>query len=45
MYCEEKDNDIYVKCENNYCLNNDFGCVFLFYGNCLECNNIFDYDD
>ena len=44
IHCEEKENDICVKCQDNYCLSKDFGCVFAFYGNCLECNNILDFD-
>ena len=45
IHCEEKDNNnICIKCENNYCLNNYFGCIYSFYGNCLECNNILDFD-
>ena len=44
IHCEEKQDDVCVKCENNYCLNSYFGCVDSFYGNCLECNNIFDFD-
>jgi hypothetical protein len=43
-HCEEKQNDICIKCQDQYCLNNYFGCVFSFYGNCLECNDILDFD-
>ena len=43
-HCEEEENNICIKCQNKYCLNNYFGCVDSFYGNCLECNNILDFD-
>ena len=45
-HCIEKnENGECLKCLNNeeesYCLNNIFGCVELYYDNCLECNNIY----
>jgi len=42
--CEEKEGNKCVKCKEQFCLNSDFGCVSSFYGNCLECNNILDFD-
>ena len=44
IHCEEKQDNVCVKCQNSFCLNNNFGCVYSFYGNCLECNNILDFD-
>ena len=51
VYCLEKDeNGICNNCtlhDYNYnflCLNKDFGCVENYYGNCLECNNNYDFD-
>ena len=42
--CEEKEDNKCVKCKEQFCLNSYFGCVSSFYGNCLECNNILDFD-
>ena len=36
--CEEEGKSI-------YCLNNIFGCISSFYINCLECNNILDFNN
>ena len=48
--CEQKDNDICVKCKNKidldgniikyYCANDVFGCVEITYDNCLKCNDL-----
>ena len=41
---ERNENGSCTKCLNNeeesYCLNNIFGCIELYYDNCLECSNI-----
>ena len=46
--CEEKDdNGNCRKCKNNegnFCLNNNFGCVETYIKNCLECNDLIDWD-
>ena len=49
IHCLEKDDKgDCKKClnEENYvfCFNNQFGCVETYIDNCLECNNIFDFD-
>ena len=46
-HCLEKDEKgKCLKCQNNdqesFCLNDVFGCVELWYDNCLECNNILE---
>lgn len=45
--CEEKQNEICVKCKNdmdekgsNFCANDVFGCVPTYDENCLKCNNL-----
>ena len=48
-YCIERDeNGKCLKCINNeysnFCLNDQFECVETFSDNCLECNNIFNFD-
>ena len=46
--CDEYKDEKCIKCKNeegNYCLNNLFECVEVYYNrNCLECNNIYDFD-
>ena len=45
--CEEIKDEICQKCKNddgNYCLNKEFGCVETYNDNCLECNDILDFD-
>ena len=42
--CEERQGDICIKCNSSYCLNSDFECVTSYYGNCIECNNVLDFD-
>ena len=50
--CKEEKDGICVKCTNNdedrvfhyHCLNNVFGCVETILENCLECNDILDFD-
>ena len=46
--CIEEKDGICQKCHNSYsyhfCLNNDFGCVQIFYDNCLECNDALDFN-
>ena len=41
---EKKEDGTCLKCLNNeeesFCLNNIFGCIELYYDNCLECNDI-----
>ena len=49
-HCEEKNEDGTCKvCVNNednsYCLNPYFGCIESFFGNCLKCNDILDFDN
>ena len=48
-HCIEKSQEgICSKCQNNddgiFCLNEMFGCVEIFYENCLECNEYLDFD-
>ena len=48
-YCIEKDeNDYCLKCQNNgdsmFCLNNVFGCIEIYIDNCVECNDLLDFD-
>ena len=48
-HCEEISEDGKCsKCYNDgmdmYCLNDDFGCINIFYENCLECNILMDFD-
>ena len=49
VHCTKKDeNGKCLECQNNeegyYCLNPDFGCVEIFFENCLECNDYLDFD-
>ena len=48
MHCIEEKDGICQKCHNSFsyhfCLNNDFGCVQIFYDNCWECNNNEDFN-
>ena len=49
FHCIENDQDgSCKKCQNdengNYCLNPIFGCIELYYDNCIECNDIFNLD-
>ena len=45
-HCEEEEDGICQRCSNelfdSYCLNNDFGCIYSVYQNCLECNDNFN---
>ena len=46
-HCVEKDKeDKCLNCQNSdeqsFCLNEIFGCVELWYDNCLDCNNILE---
>ena len=48
-HCDEIDeNGNCIKCQNEkndiFCLNKLFGCINIFYENCLECNNYLDFD-
>ena len=47
-HCIEKKDGICQKCLNerfdSYCLNNIFGCMHSFYENCLECNDILNFN-
>ena len=48
-HCVEKnENGNCVKCQNDengsFCVNPIFGCIELYYDNCLECNDIFYFD-
>jgi len=48
-HCIEKnENGKCIKCQNDengsYCLNQIFGCIELYFDNCLECNDIFNLD-
>ena len=49
--CEEEENGKCIKCNEishegmKMCLNNVFGCVETFAGNCLRCNNMFNFDE
>ena len=44
IHCEEKNDGVCVKCQEGFCLNNMFGCVEMFFDNCLECNYIFNME-
>ena len=44
IHCDEINNGICTKCEEGYCLNNFFGCIEMFFDNCLECNDIFNLE-
>ena len=49
-HCLEKNEEEKCsKCEEEgksiYCLNNIFGCISSYYINCLECNNILDFNN
>ena len=44
IHCEYKIDGICKKCEEEYCLNSIFGCVEMFFDNCLECNDIFNLE-
>ena len=43
-HCKDKIGEICEKCEEGYCLNNLFGCVEMYFDNCLECDNIFNLE-
>lgn len=48
-HCYDKSEDgNCFKCQNDnngmFCLNKDFGCIEIFYKNCLECNDYLDFD-
>ena len=46
-HCIEEKDGVCQKClkddNNNYCLNNIYGCISIFDRGCLECNNILDF--
>ena len=45
-HCNSKIGGVCKSCQNtddNYCLNNDFGCIFTFDAHCLECNQVLDF--
>ena len=44
IHCSEQKEGNCIKCQDGYCLNNIFGCVEMFFDNCLECNDIFNMD-
>ena len=48
IHCTIEENGVCVKCKNNRsyssCLNSDFGCVPTSYMDCIECNNVLDFD-
>ena len=48
FHCIEEKDGICQKCHNSYayhfCLNNDFGCIQIYYDNCLECNDDLDFN-
>ena len=48
-HCTGKDeNGMCLQCQNNeegtFCVNPDFGCVEIFFENCLKCNDYLDFD-
>ena len=46
-HCSYKEGGKCKSCNNDegtYCLNNLFGCIQIYYDNCLECNNLLDFD-
>ena len=49
IHCTEEKNNICQKCQNDkegtFCLNPIFGCVEIFFDNCLRCNDINDFDN
>ena len=49
IHCIEEKNNICQKCQNDeegtFCLNPIFGCVEIFFDNCLRCNDINDFDN
>ena len=42
IHCEMKDNGNCVKCQEDYCINKIFGCIEMYFDNCLECNDSFN---
>ena len=42
--CTERENGdgVCLKCKDEYCANDVYGCVNSHYGNCVRCNNILD---
>ena len=48
MNCIEEIDGICQKCHSSFayhfCLNNDFGCIRIFYDNCLECNDNLNFN-
>ena len=48
FHCIEEKDGICQKCHNSFsyhfCLNNDFGCVQIFYDNCWQCNDDLDFN-
>ena len=49
MHCIEKKENICQKCQNKenetYCLNHIFGCIEIFFDNCLKCDDILNFDN
>ena len=46
-FCEEKNDNVCLKCKSddgNYCLNKYFECVEVYYANCFECDDVYDFD-
>ena len=44
--CTERENGygICLKCENKFCANNDFGCIYNYDQNCIRCDNFTDFN-
>ena len=42
--CTEIANGICIKCDKNYCSNDDFGCLNSYDPNCVKCNNYTDFN-
>ena len=41
--CIERNEDgICLKCKNQYCANDIYGCIDSHYSNCIRCNNLYD---
>jgi hypothetical protein len=46
-HCRYKEGGKCRSCDNEdgtFCLNDLFGCIEIYYDNCLECNNLLDFD-
>ena len=42
-HCTEKNEEICEKCENDFCLNNIFGCIDAYSYHCLKCDDIMNF--